>query len=78
MTGKGQNAFAMTIIGIWAGAIAAVAIIVTLLIFAPWVLAIIFVILGAIIYKQRRDNLAKKAAEANSVDAHSETDEKPQ
>lgn len=57
MTGSGFSAFCKSVIGMWVGAIVAVALIITLLIFAPWLLALIVIGIFGVAFYQRQENI---------------------
>ncbi len=59
MTGKGFDAFVKAIIGIWAVAIGACILIILMLSFAPWLLAIVIAAITCVALYQRFQNKSK-------------------
>lgn len=69
MTGKGYDAFVKTIFGIWAVIIGAIAALVAIIIFAPWVIPLLLVPFSIYVFLERRKNTALKAAAQKAEEA---------
>lgn len=59
MTGKGYDAFVKVVVGFWFGIIALVALLIAMIVFAPWLIPVLLLVAGAVIWHQRQANLSK-------------------
>jgi uncharacterized protein HemY len=75
MTGKGYDAFVKAIFGIWAVIIGSIAILVVIIIFAPWLIPILLVPLSIYLFFERRKNFALRAAEEKAASEAKKTDD---
>ncbi|MBP9091250.1 hypothetical protein KBI23_09485 [bacterium] len=59
MTGKGYDAFVKVVFGFWFAVIAIVVALIAMIIFAPWLIPVLLLVAGAVIWHQRQANLSK-------------------
>ena len=74
MTGKGYDAFVKTIFGIWAVIIGAIAILVAIIIFAPWLIPVLLVPFSIYVFFERRKNFALRAAAQKAAEEAKKND----